>query len=363
VFRHVIWRAEEPVSTIVVGRNVDVVFAEIATSKPRQRAALLSQPTTRALASRYGALLAETGIEISHYTVPDGEEAKRLSVVEDAYNFLNESGFTRDDLVVGIGGGALTDLAGFVGATYLRGVSVMYVATTLIGAVDAAIGGKTGVNVGGKNLAGAFAHPEAVLIDVDTLDSLPVALKRQGAAEALKVGFIQDMAIVEAYEKSGMDVDLEEIVNRSVAVKVAVVNEDFRERGRRAILNYGHTIGHAIETTTGRNHADSVAIGTVAAGAASRDMFGFTGESRQRDVLAAVGLPVEAPDANPDAVLKQMNRDKKRDSRGLRMILLHDFGVPELVHVNDATVLAAFQGIGLIGDASPTEEPTDDLDQ
>lgn len=347
MYRHVIWRADEPVSTIVVGRDVDGVFTEIAASQQRQRAALLSQPTTHALAERYASLLAGAGIEVSQYTVPDGEEAKRLSVVEDVYSFLNENGFTRDDLVVGVGGGALTDLAGFVAGTYLRGISVMYVATTLIGAVDAAIGGKTGVNVGGKNLAGLFAHPEAVLIDVDTLDALPVVLKRQGAAEALKVGFIEDMAIVEAYEKSGMAVDLEDIVNRSVAVKVGVVNEDFRERGRRAILNYGHTIGHAIETTTGRSHADSVAIGTVAAGAASRAMFGFAGEARQRAILEAVGLPIEAPDASADVVREQMDRDKKRDARGLRMVLLHDFGVPELVHVDDATVLAAFAEIGL----------------
>jgi len=343
----VIWRAEEPVSTIVVGRGVNEVLADLATSRPRQRAAILCQPSTGGLAGSYGDVLEASGLAVTNYTLPDGEEAKQLGVVEDVYRFLNESAFTRDDLVIAVGGGALTDVAGFIGGTYLRGVPVMYVATTLIGAVDAAIGGKTAVNVDGKNLAGMFAHPEAVLIDIDILDQLPLHLKRDGAAEALKTGFIEDMNIVAAYESDGLDVDLEDIVNRSVAVKVAVVTEDFRERGRRAILNYGHTVGHAIETTTGRSHAESVSIGTIAAGAASRLVYGFEGEDRQRSVLAGIGLPIDAPDADAIAVRAMMDRDKKRDAEGLRMVLLQDFGSPELVHADDATVRAAFEGIGL----------------
>ena len=345
--RHVIWKLEEPVSTVVVGRGVTEVLADIVTSRARQRVAFFSQPSTDGLASSYASLLEADGMATTTYTLPDGEDAKQLSVVEKAYRFLNESGFTRNDLVIGVGGGALTDVAGFVAGTYLRGVPVIYVATTLVGAVDAAIGGKTGVNVDGKNLAGVFAHPEAVLIDIDILDQAPLHLKREGAAEALKTGFIEDMTIVEAYENDGLDVDLEQVVNRSVAVKVAVVNEDFHERGRRAILNYGHTVGHAIETTTGRSHAQSVSIGTVAAGAASRAMFGFDGENRQRGVLASVGLPVEAPDASAASIRTMMNRDKKRDAQGLRMVLLRDFEVPELVHADDATVQAAFDAIGL----------------
>jgi 3-dehydroquinate synthase len=343
----VIWRADEPVSTIVVGRGVNEVLVDLATSRPRGRAAILCQPSTGSLAASYGDVLAESGLTVTRYTMPDGEEAKQLGVVEDVYRFLNESDFTRDDLVIAVGGGALTDVAGFIGGTYLRGVPVMYVATTLVGAVDAAIGGKTAVNVDGKNLAGMFAHPEAVLIDIDILDQLPTSLKREGSAEALKTGFIEDMRIVEAYEADGLDVDLEDIVNRSVAVKVAVVTDDFRERGRRAILNYGHTVGHAIETTTGRSHAESVSIGMVAAAAASRMVFGFKEENRQRSVLESVGLPVDAPDADPVVVRAMMDRDKKRDIRGLRMVLLRDFGSPELVPADDATVQAAFDGIGL----------------
>lgn len=345
--RHVISINGEPASTIVVGRGVEDALAEFAGTRTSRLIAVLCQPTTMGLADLYSGSLVDEGFQVTGYTVPDGEEAKRLSVVEDVYRFLNESGFTRDDLVIGVGGGALTDVAGFIGGTYLRGVPVMYIATTLVGAVDAAIGGKTGVNVDGKNLAGVFAHPEAVLIDVDILDRLPDSLKREGAAEALKVGFIEDMSIVEAYEREALGVDLEEIVNRSVAVKVGVVNEDFRERGRRAILNYGHTVGHAIETTTGRSHGDSVAVGMVAEGAASRAALGFTGEERQRAVLEQVGLPLEAPDATAQTVLALMQRDKKRDAEGLRMVLLEEFASPKLVHVDDATVQAAFEGIGL----------------
>jgi 3-dehydroquinate synthetase len=345
--RHVIWNSGEPVSTIVVGRGVNEVLADLATSRSRERAAVLCQPSTASLAGSYGDLLATSGLSVTIHALPDGEDAKRLGVVEEGYRFLNGSGFTRDDLVIAVGGGALTDVAGFIAGTYLRGVPAVYVATTLVGAVDAAIGGKTAVNVDGKNLAGVFSHPEAVLIDIDILDQLPLDLKREGAAEALKTGFIEDMHIVAAYESDGLNVDLDDVVNRSVAVKVAVVTDDFKERGRRAVLNYGHTVGHAIETTTGRSHAESVSIGTVAAGAASRAVFGFEGEDRQRSVLASIGLPVDAPKSDAVAVRKMMDRDKKRDGAGLRMVLLRDFGAPELVHADDATVQAAFEGIGL----------------
>lgn len=345
--RHVIWRAEEPVSTIVVGRGVNEVLVDVVASRPRQRVAILCQPPTSGLAESYANVLADADLAVTGYTMPDGEDAKQLTVVEEVYRFLNQGGFTRDDLIIGVGGGALTDVAGFVGGTYLRGVSTIYIPTTLIGAVDAAIGGKTAINVQGKNLAGVFAHPEAVLIDIDIIDQLPIELKREGAAEALKTGFIEDLEIVEAYESDGLDVDLEDVVNRSAAVKVAVVNEDFRERARRAILNYGHTVGHAIETTTGRSHAESVSIGMVAAGRASNAVFGFGGELRQRDVLEQVGLPLSAPEADAEAVRGMMNRDKKRNVDGLRMVLLREFGAPEVVHTDDATVRTAFEGIGL----------------
>ena len=187
-----------------------------------------------------------------------------------------------------------------------------------------------------------------VYIDIDTIDRLPDRQKMVGSAEAIKTGFIADMAIVERYEASGLDVDYEEVVNRSVAVKVAVVNDDFTEQGGRAILNYGHTVGHAIETVGGLSHGEAVAIGMVAAGAASEHDLSFGGNARQRDVLAGVGLPVAVPDGmRAEPVRAQMALDKKRDASGIRMILLEAFEQPVVVTASDATVASAFEGIGL----------------
>ena len=346
--RHVIFDEGAEVSEILVGRGLASELA--ARTSSHVRAAILCQPTTTDLADRYSIEMQAAGVDVTGYTLPDGEAAKQLSVVEDVYRMMNASGFTRDDLVMGVGGGALTDVAGFVAGTYLRGGRAMYVPTTVLGAVDAAIGGKTAINVDGKNLAGVFVHPRSVLIDVDTLDGLPTRHKIQGAAEAIKTGFIGDMQIAEAYETNPTDVDLEFVVNRSVAVKVAVVNEDFTEQGRRAILNYGHTIGHAIEVAGGMSHGEAVAIGMVAAGAASEFALGFDGRERQHSLLAEVGLPTSSP---PDLQVEQVRAlvalDKKRDATGLRFVLLRAFEDPVVVTADDATVRAAFEGIGLGG--------------
>ena len=340
---------DDVVSTVVVGRAVGARLAETLTSTPRNRVAMLCQPTTRQLADSLGIALEQAGLTAVSYVLPDGEGAKQLSVVEDVYRFLNKNTFSRDDAVVGVGGGALTDVAGFIGSTYLRGISVVYVPTTLLAAVDAAIGGKTAVNVDGKNLAGVFSHPEAVLIDLDVIDALPVRQKIIGAAEAVKTGFIADLEIVSAFEADGIDTDLEEIVNRSVSVKVSVVNDDFTEQGRRAILNYGHTIGHGIESTTGMPHGEAVAVGMIAAGYAAQHALEFTGALRQVHVLQKIGLPTRAPDAERSAVRAMMALDKKRDSTGLRMVLLEDFESPVIMRPDDATVQAAFAGIDLAG--------------
>ncbi len=344
---HVIREGSSVASTIAVGRSMTSELVRRAAARGYERVALLCQPRTRDLAERYSKAFAAEGFASSGYAVPDGEEAKQMSVVEEVYRHLNEHRFTRSDAIIGVGGGSLTDVAGFIAGTYLRGIDAMYVPTTLLGAVDAAIGGKTGVNVDGKNLVGLFKHPSQVVIDVNTLDALPEDRRRDGAAEALKTGFISDMSIVKDYEAFGIDVDLESIVNRSVAVKVDVVNDDFREEGRRAILNYGHTVGHGIESATGRTHGESVAIGVVAAGSASEAVLGFRGAPRQVDVLGRVGLPVSAPDADADEVRSFMSLDKKRGPEGLRMVLLRAFGQPEVVAVDDATVRAALASIGV----------------
>ena len=344
--RHVITDRGRPVSEIVVGRNMS---SELAARIPDgAHAAILCQPSTVAMADRYAAELESSGVAVTGYTLPDGENAKRLSVVEDVYRMLNRGGYTRDDVIGGGGGGALTDVAGFVAGTFLMGIEAIYVPTTLLGAVDAAVGGKTAVNVDGKNLVGVFAHPTHVIIDVDTLDELPLEHRTQGAAEAVKAGFIADMDIVSAYEANPVDVDLEFVVNRSVAVKVAVVNEDFTEQAGRAVLNYGHTIGHAIETASGLSHGESVSIGMVAAGAASEHLFGFAGRERQRTALAEIGLPTTAPsNLRRDQIRSLVALDKKRDRSGLRFVLLRAFEDPAVVTADDTTVQAAFDSIGL----------------
>lgn len=346
--RHVIFDGDRAVCEIVVGRSLAPEIAQAAAAVS-SRAVILTQPATRSLGGRLRIALESVGIEVTEHTLPDGEGAKRLQVVESVYRVLNRAFFARGDLVIAVGGGALTDVAGFVAGTYLRGVPVIYVPTTLLGAVDASIGGKTGINVDGKNLAGLFVHPRMVFCDVDILDALPRQLKMEGASEAVKMGFIRDMEIVEAYEDSTVDdVDLEFIVNRSVAGKVAVVNDDFTEQGVRAILNYGHTVGHAVETVSRMSHGEAVAVGMVAAGAASRAALGFTGEARQSALLGRIGLPTRMERSTGiDQIMAYMARDKKRDASGLRMVLLKEFGVPVVQVVNDTTVRAALDAVGL----------------
>ena len=346
--RHVIRAGDSTVSTVIVGRSLGDTLVATILGRPRRKVALLCQPTTVRIAGEVSSALTSAGVETVTRTLPDGESAKDLSVVEDVYRVLNGHRFSRDDAVVGIGGGALTDVAGFIAATYLRGISAFYLPTTLLGAVDAAIGGKTAVNIDGKNLAGVFAHPEAVLIDMDVIDALPIEHKVVGAAEAIKTGFIADLSIVDAFEDDGIEADLETIVNRSVAVKVQVVNADFTEQGVRAILNYGHTIGHGIEATTGMSHGEAVAVGMVAAGYASRHALGFTGARRQEEILAKIGLPIRAPGAKLADVRSMMALDKKRDSSGLRMVLLEEFESAVVIRPDDATVQAAFSGIELV---------------
>jgi 3-dehydroquinate synthase len=308
-------------------------------SERRRRVAIVTQPTVveraGAIADALGAVY-ETGVHV----VPDREAAKTLAVAEEAVTWMNGLGLTRYDTVIGIGGGAVTDLAGFVAATYLRGVEAVLVPTTLLGAVDAAIGGKTAVNVDGKNLVGVFRHPARVVIDTEALGSLPRGLLREGSAEALKAGLIADTDLVELYERDGLDAPLEEVVTRAVRVKAAVVSEDFEEQAGRAILNYGHTIGHGVETVAQLPHGYSIAIGMVAAGTVAAQVCGFSAGARQRAVIEQLGLPTSAPGIDREAVRRAVALDKKRDERGLRMVLLRAIGDPIVVPVDREAVEA-----------------------
>lgn len=314
----------------------------------RRRVAVLAQPSVSGVTERVRTRLREAGLEVHVRQLPDGEAAKTLEVASQVYQWLNEMGLTRYDTLLAIGGGAATDLAGFVGATYLRGIETIYCPTTLLGALDASIGGKTGVNVAGKNLVGVFSSPKRVFIDLDVIADLPGQLLREGFAEALKAGFIGDVRLIELFEAYGLDAPLEEVVHLAVAVKQGVVQEDFREEGRRMILNYGHTVGHAVEVVAGLSHGEAVAIGMVAAGSIAESELGFAAAGRQKEVISKLGLPVAAPPQTDKSRIEVlMGMDKKRDQLGMRMVLLEDFGKPVVVHVSEAVVGAGLAAIGV----------------
>ncbi len=330
---------------ITVGRGIP--RAESLILPGVRRVGVITQPTVESVATTIAAEAQRAGVGGDVLVLPDGDEAKNLATVESSYEWLNRLGFTRQDMIIAVGGGALTDVAGFIAATYLRGVEVAYLPTTLLGAVDAAIGGKTGVNVGGKNLAGAFRHPARVVVDLEILEALPESLLREGAAETVKAGFIADDGILTEYETSGLDAALDVVVPAAIRVKVETVRSDFTERGLRATLNYGHTIGHAIEIVAGLSHGDAVAVGMVAAGAVAAAAVGFPHQQRQRDIIAGIGLPVAIDGADRAEVELLVARDKKRDGGGLRMVLLEDFGRPVVRHVDDDLVGLGLAAIGV----------------
>ncbi|HKD96402.1 MAG TPA: 3-dehydroquinate synthase family protein, partial [Micromonosporaceae bacterium] len=244
----------------------------------RQAAVLHSAPLA-GVAGRVSEALDAAGIAPLPVEVPDAEAGKAIEVAAGCWDRLGAAGFTRTDAVVGVGGGAVTDLAGFVAACWLRGVRAVHLPTSLLGMVDAAVGGKTGVNTAaGKNLVGAFHPPAGVLCDLSTLATLPPPDLVAGLAEVVKCGFIADpaiLALVEADPAAARDPGgavLRELVERAVRVKATVVSADLRESGLREILNYGHTLGHAIEKREryGWRHGHAISVGLVYAATLGR---------------------------------------------------------------------------------------------
>jgi 3-dehydroquinate synthetase len=278
--------------------------------------------------------------------LPDRDEAKSLEIAEKGYQWLAGLQLGRHDTVLGVGGGAVTDTAGFIGATWLRGVEVVLVPTTLLGAVDAAIGGKTGINLAGKNLVGAFHLPSRVVINLKVLDQVPYELRLEGTAEALKAGLVGDPKLVEVYESHGLAAPLDEVVPKAVAVKVDVVNNDYREDGRRAILNFGHTIGHAVEIAGAMPHGFAVAVGMVAAGAVSSAKYGFSNDWLT-NLIGNLGLPVSVDGVSADLVFELIGRDKKRSAGGTRMVLLRAVGDPVVEVVGHDDVMLGMRAVGI----------------
>lgn len=290
-------------------------------------------------AREVAAAVSGTGRSVVLAPVPDAEDAKTSQVAADLWRVLGEHAFTRTDAVVAVGGGAVTDLGGFVAATWLRGVPVVQVPTTLLAMVDAAVGGKTGINTAeGKNLVGAFHPPSAVLCDLDVLATLPRADLVAGLAEIVKGGFIADpriLELVEAHPDAARDPAspvLRELVERKVAVKARVVAADLRESSLREILNYGHTLAHAIEQVEGyrRRHGEAVAIGMVFAAelAAAVGLLAAPVVERHRGILGALGLPTGYPPGRWEELRIAMGRDKKTRGSMLRFVVLEDVGRP-----------------------------------
>lgn len=269
------------------------------------------------------------------FTIPAGEEQKHLGTVGTVYDWLLGARVERSDFVVCLGGGVVTDLGGFVAATTLRGIDFVHVPTTLLGMVDASVGGKTGVDHAmGKNLIGAFAQPRAVVIDPRVLRTLPERQRRAGWAEVIKHGLILDEALVADLEAGASDPQAmlsPDLIGRSVAIKAAVVSEDEREAGRRTLLNYGHTIGHALEAVTGFSaylHGEAVAIGMRAAGtmAVELGMLPAAELERQQRLIRAYGLPESAPGVPVEAVLAATQSDKKARAGRIQWVLLERIG-------------------------------------
>ena len=330
---------------VLIGRSLP---SPLLPPRPgRERVALLTQPGSTHIALDVAESIRSNGQKVEVIGLPDREEAKTLAVAESVYEALAKLGLGRNDTVMGVGGGSVTDLAGYVAATWLRGVEAVHVPTTLLGAVDASIGGKTGVNLAGKNLVGAFWHPSRVVIDIEVLSALPPSLLREGMAEVLKAGLIGDTELFELLRSDGLDADLESTVRRAVAVKAGIVGQDEREAGVRAHLNFGHTIGHAIEFASPLSHGESVALGSVAAAHISALRVGFEHVEAVESTIGALGLPVRIGGLEHQRILDLLRLDKKRDSSGLRMVLLREIGEPTLDHVDPSDIEVGLSAIGL----------------
>jgi 3-dehydroquinate synthase len=331
---------ESPYQVIVGRALLDDVAKAL---RPDAKKVLVVHPL--ALAASAEALvehLRTLGLEAIAAGVEDGESAKRIEVAAFCWGIMGKADFTRSDSVIGFGGGATTDLAGFVASTWLRGVQLVQVPTTLLAMVDAAIGGKTGVNTTeGKNLVGTFYAPSAVLCDLDTLLTLPKNEIVAGFGEIVKYGFIEDERILEIIESDPAtstdpnSAEFAELIVRSIRIKARVVTGDFKEAGEREILNYGHTLGHAIELAeryTWR-HGAAVAIGMVfvAELARAQGLLSDKEVDRHRSILELLGLPTAYRRDKWEQLLAAMQRDKKSRAGSLRFVVLERIGKPRIL--------------------------------
>jgi 3-dehydroquinate synthase len=340
----------EPPYPVIIGSGLLGELAHLLDGT--HRVAILHQPAMSAMAEQIRTSLSDKEIDAHRVEIPDAEAGKELRVVGFIWEVLGRIGLGRRDAIVSLGGGAATDVAGFAAATWLRGVSIVHVPTTLLGMVDAAIGGKTGINTeAGKNLVGAFHQPRAVLVDLETLKTLPHNEIVAGMAEVVKAGFIADAMILDIIERdpqAALDPGgsvLPELIRRAVAVKAAVVAADEKESQLREILNYGHTLAHAIERRERYQwrHGAAVSVGLVFAAELGRcaGRLDDATADRHRTILTSLGLPVSYdPDALPQ-LIEFMAGDKKARAGMLRFVVLDGLAKPGRLEGPDPSLLAA----------------------
>jgi 3-dehydroquinate synthase len=335
---------------VVVGRGLAAELASCAAGA--ERLALIHSAPLRTRAVEIAAEARQAGFDAHLVQVPDGEAAKTAEVLQECWHRLGTLGLTRTDVVVGLGGGAVTDLAGFAAATWLRGVRVVQMPTSLLGMVDAALGGKTGINTAlAKNQVGAFHAPAGVVCDLESLHSLPSRDLAAGLAEVVKAGFLADstlLELIEADPDGAREVEgalLPELVARAVQVKAEIVTADYRESARRMVLNYGHTLAHALEQVEGYRwrHGEAVSVGLVYAAVVGQRLGLLDDETavRHRRLLASLGLPVQYDPGAWPRLAEAMRLDKKNHGGHVRFVVLEGIGRPVVVDGLDPALLEA----------------------
>jgi 3-dehydroquinate synthase len=321
-----------------------------------QKVLLVSPSALSATSEVLKYALESSGYEVLIAEVPAGEDAKRIEVASFCWKLMGQADFNRNDCVIGLGGGSTTDLAGFVAANWLRGVRLYLVPTTLLGMVDAGIGGKTGVNTAeGKNLVGSFHLPTKVFVDLDTLRTLPRNELLAGMAEVVKYGFIEDESMLDLVleDDSATDIDspvFADLITRSILIKERITTADFRESGEREVLNYGHTLGHAIEHAERYKwrHGAAISIGMVFAAELSQlsGKLSTSDVDKHRAVFSKLGLPMTYPADNFEQLLATMQRDKKTRGGTLRFIVLERIGKPTILSApTNELLFTAYQAI------------------
>lgn len=315
------------------------IFSLVSNLSPHMTVVL----TNTTVGSLWLEKLGELGAE--SIVIPDGEEYKNIETVKEIWRRLQELGFTRKSLLIGLGGGVITDIAGFVASTYMRGTMLGLVPTTLLAQVDAAIGGKTGVNFNGKNMVGTFYLPDFVLVAHETLSTLPREELLNGMGEVVKYGILsRDVYSLLKDLRSVEELDAA-LVKACVSVKMRVVSEDFRESGARRVLNLGHTTAHAIEKLSDYRirHGQAVSIGLRVAAKVGEELYGFD-SGKVEELLERFGLPTRLP-FEPDDVLREMRLDKKAWYGRLTFVVPVEIGDVVVEEVDESLVRRALEAV------------------